>query len=294
MYLSYVRKSTRGLSINSFWGDFIGGTLSECQIVFDWMLTGKGGFWEELNITKFLLGLVTISYDLICFFQHYVLYKNSGKKQDTAKPETATNLEEIISKGTLPQTIDLDIQSKPSDNNKWSIKQYIDKKKPNKEQDEENISERNSKNDTQEFDVAKYALPKTPKDSEGETADYDTISENVTRKKSEDLKTSKYMLPKNSNREQTDYEKVDQKNEKITIDLTNVQEEKQIENNIEKNPINSNVEDKKIDSYFEEKNFDNTIEDKQIDSTIEEKHFDNKDEEDQIASKIEQKQIESN
>ena len=38
---------------------------------------------------------------------------------------------------------------------KWSIKQYIDKKKPNKEQDEENISERNSKNDTLEFDVAK-------------------------------------------------------------------------------------------------------------------------------------------
>lgn len=285
MYLSYVRKSTRGLSINSFWGDFFGGTLSECQIVFDWMLTGEGGFWEELNITKFLLGLVTISYDIICFFQHYVLYKTPKKKQDTAKPETATNLEEIISKGTLPQTIDLDMQNKQNDNSKWSIKQYIDKKKPNKELDEENISERNSKNATQEFDVAKYALPKTPKDSEGETTDYESISEKNNKKVPEELRNSKFALPKSSNREQTNYEKVDQKNEKVTTDIAETQKEKQID---------GSLEDKQIDITIEEKHFDNKIEEKQIDSTIEEKHFDNNIEEGQIDSKIEQKQIESN
>merc|ERR1712183_502184 len=101
---------------------------------------------------------------------------------------------------------------------------------------------------TQEFDVAKFALPKTPKEIEGETTDYESISENVNRKVSEELRSSKFMLPKNSNRDQSEYEKVDKKFEKISVELAETQDEKKIDSNIEEKQFNSTIEDKQIDS----------------------------------------------
>ncbi|KAK6991118.1 cystinosin-like isoform X3 [Biomphalaria glabrata] len=79
-YLNFKRKSTLGWSIGNVLLDFIGGWLSIIQM---FLLAYNGDDWDSIfgNVTKFGLGLVTIVFDSLFIFQHYVLYRGglSGK-----------------------------------------------------------------------------------------------------------------------------------------------------------------------------------------------------------------------
>ena len=73
VYWNYKRKSTKGWSIFNILLDLVGGSFS----------LASGGISTEngLNIAKFALALLTIVYDLIFIFQHYVLYRNPPQRQ---------------------------------------------------------------------------------------------------------------------------------------------------------------------------------------------------------------------
>jgi len=84
VYLNWSRKSTYGWSISFVILDLIGGCLSFLQIFIDYASTGTfSQFSTNLNFSKFLVGLVTISFDLIFMFQHYVLYYDNRDRPPT-------------------------------------------------------------------------------------------------------------------------------------------------------------------------------------------------------------------
>jgi cystinosin len=66
-YWNYKRKSTKGWSIFNILLDLVGGVFS--------IASGALSVSNGLNITKMVLAIVTIVYDLIFVFQHYVLYR---------------------------------------------------------------------------------------------------------------------------------------------------------------------------------------------------------------------------
>ena len=72
VYWNWKRKSTKGWSIFNIILDLIGGGFS----------LASGGISVEngLNITKLALALLTIVYDLIFVFQHYLLYRPKKEK----------------------------------------------------------------------------------------------------------------------------------------------------------------------------------------------------------------------
>jgi cystinosin len=80
-WVNYKRKSTVGWSIYTILLDFSGGWLSLAQLVIDSALQND---WTGItgNPVKFGLGNITIVFDLIFFFQHYVLYRNSEKQAE--------------------------------------------------------------------------------------------------------------------------------------------------------------------------------------------------------------------
>jgi len=72
-FFNRERKSTKGWNI---WYNFLectGGSLSMIQVVLDSVDMGD---WRGVtgNFAKFALGFITISFDALFFFQHYVLY----------------------------------------------------------------------------------------------------------------------------------------------------------------------------------------------------------------------------
>jgi cystinosin len=80
VFLNYKRKSTVGWSLANVLLDLTGGTLSLTQEVIDSVALGKsffggGGF----NIVKFILAIMSIIFDSIFLFQHYVLYADARK-----------------------------------------------------------------------------------------------------------------------------------------------------------------------------------------------------------------------
>ena len=58
-------------SIYSTWCDSFGGIFSITQTLINKYHAGK-----EINIVKFVLGIITIFFDILLFTQHYVLYPN--------------------------------------------------------------------------------------------------------------------------------------------------------------------------------------------------------------------------
>ena len=64
--------------------DFTGGTFSFIQIFVDALSEGKsvfgGGDGDGFNIVKFLLSIMSMIFDLIFMFQHYVLYRDKWAK----------------------------------------------------------------------------------------------------------------------------------------------------------------------------------------------------------------------
>lgn len=87
MHRNYTRKSTKGWSIFNIIADFTGGSLSFLQIVLDDLDKGtnlintkqtiQGDvdiFGGGLNIVKFGLSIISMCFDVIFLWQHYVLY----------------------------------------------------------------------------------------------------------------------------------------------------------------------------------------------------------------------------
>lgn len=85
VYLNYSRKSTVGWSIHNIMCDFTGGSLSILQQVIDmiykghtegdWSFFGSGG--DAFNIVKFMLGVMSVFFDIIFFTQHFILYRHA-------------------------------------------------------------------------------------------------------------------------------------------------------------------------------------------------------------------------
>jgi cystinosin len=69
---NYIRKTTKGWSIFNVLMDLTGGIFSFSEIIL------RGAFIDsyQINISKFLLGTLTIVYDVVFLFQHYYFYPN--------------------------------------------------------------------------------------------------------------------------------------------------------------------------------------------------------------------------
>ena len=79
--LNYKLKSTVGWRIETILLDFAGGVMSIGQLLIDCSLQGD---WSGItgNAVKLLLGNVTIAFDVVFFWQHYVLYRYEREDQD--------------------------------------------------------------------------------------------------------------------------------------------------------------------------------------------------------------------
>eukprot|EP00347_Sterkiella_histriomuscorum_P011675 403371540 len=82
VYLNWKRKSTVGWSIENIVLDLTGGTFSLLQQIIDSTARGQPFFGtDSFNIVKFMLSIMSIFFDCIFLFQHYVLYKDAWKKK---------------------------------------------------------------------------------------------------------------------------------------------------------------------------------------------------------------------
>lgn len=76
---NYRRKSTVGWNIYTTLFDIGGGTLSMTQIFIDLYRPESDG---TINISKLLLGLLSVLFDLIFVIQHYILYRHAPEIKD--------------------------------------------------------------------------------------------------------------------------------------------------------------------------------------------------------------------
>lgn len=85
VWINYKRKSTIGWSILQIVFDLIGGGFSLAQVFLDSALDRD---WSGItgNPAKLLLANITVCFDLIFVFQHYVLYRDAGEGHNAAKP----------------------------------------------------------------------------------------------------------------------------------------------------------------------------------------------------------------
>lgn len=79
---NYRRKMTTGMSIYQWWLDFAGGFFSLAQQITDGCNTND---WIGLfgNAPKTLLAFEALIFDVIMFVQHYILYRENNKQQNT-------------------------------------------------------------------------------------------------------------------------------------------------------------------------------------------------------------------
>lgn len=79
IYLNFVRQSTEGWNITQILLDLMGGLLSALQLVLD---AADMNEWNGVvgNVQKLLLGALTVIFDSIFIFQHYVLYKGQSPR----------------------------------------------------------------------------------------------------------------------------------------------------------------------------------------------------------------------
>lgn len=80
--------------------DFIGGGLIILQTVVDWVDKGKSSdFRIGLNIAKFLLGILSVIFDLIFIVQHFCLYNPRNRAYE-------------LRDGDREETVDVDNECK--------------------------------------------------------------------------------------------------------------------------------------------------------------------------------------
>jgi len=85
--LNYRRKSTVGWSLANVMLDFSGGVLSMLQLVINSVAFGEPFFQPgAFNVVKFILSIMSIFFDSIFMFQHFVLYKDQrGAKLEKSR-----------------------------------------------------------------------------------------------------------------------------------------------------------------------------------------------------------------
>ena len=73
VYLNYKRKNTHGWSIGTVLFDLFGGIFSVAQMI---LLAWDHNDWSALsgNITKLILGLFSMLFDVLFIVQHFCLY----------------------------------------------------------------------------------------------------------------------------------------------------------------------------------------------------------------------------
>lgn len=83
-FMNYQRKATTGWSIHNILLDFTGGIFSITQM---FLLAYNYDDWISIfgNFTKFGLGVISMSFDIIFVIQHYVLYKQSDNLDDSTE-----------------------------------------------------------------------------------------------------------------------------------------------------------------------------------------------------------------
>ncbi|CAI2376313.1 unnamed protein product [Moneuplotes crassus] len=95
VWLNCKRKSTQGWSILNIFLDFTGGSLSILQQVLDMVYNGlTEGNWsffgsgDGFNIVKFMLGVMSIFFDIIFMIQHFILFRGNHNQEqgDTSDP----------------------------------------------------------------------------------------------------------------------------------------------------------------------------------------------------------------
>ena len=82
VYWNYKRKSTKGWSIFGILLDLVGASFS--------IASGSLSTSNGLNLTKMALAFLTVFYDIIFVFQHYVLYRE--------RPESVGKGESLLTK----------------------------------------------------------------------------------------------------------------------------------------------------------------------------------------------------
>lgn len=86
-WLNYQRGSTEGWSIGQILFDFAGGVFSLAQLFIDASFQGD---WSGVtgNPAKFGLSNISMFFDLVFVWQHYVLYRAPAKKteEESAQP----------------------------------------------------------------------------------------------------------------------------------------------------------------------------------------------------------------
>ena len=81
VYLNYKRKSTVGWSLANVLLDFTGGSLSLLQSAINTIAFGEPFFDPgAFNLVKFILSIMSIFFDSIFMFQHFVLYRDAHGK----------------------------------------------------------------------------------------------------------------------------------------------------------------------------------------------------------------------
>lgn len=77
--MNYRYQSTEGWSIGNILFDIFGGLLSLIQM---FLLAINYSDWSSIlgSITKLVLAIVSITFDLIFIVQHYFLYRNKKQK----------------------------------------------------------------------------------------------------------------------------------------------------------------------------------------------------------------------
>ena len=93
-YMNYKRKSTVGWSAGMIHLDLIGGLFSMLQV---FLLSYNNNQWSAIfgNFTKFVLGLVTIIFDVLFLFQHYLFYRQ-GKMKTSRTADTITMHDQVF------------------------------------------------------------------------------------------------------------------------------------------------------------------------------------------------------
>lgn len=94
-YMNWRRKCTKGWSIGNIILDFTGGALSFGQMGVESINSGD---WSEFkNFAKLGLSLLSIFFDLLFMFQHYILYwGNKPPETDEKKTELPTEREKHV------------------------------------------------------------------------------------------------------------------------------------------------------------------------------------------------------
>ncbi|KGN58224.1 cystinosin homolog isoform X2 [Cucumis sativus] len=94
-FLNFTRKSTVGFSIGNIVLDFSGGVATLAQMSVQ---SVDQGSWVNFlgNIGKPLLALVSIAFDLIFFYQHFVLYHIKASRVSFQRDPESTDSEPLI------------------------------------------------------------------------------------------------------------------------------------------------------------------------------------------------------